>query len=326
VDKRALGNSGLEVSALGFGCVDPSGGYGPPMDRADAIALIRSAADRGVTLFDSGSFASEELVGEAVKGIRHQLVVTATSRFGGDDVTSGSPRPAGRPERIRQACDASLKRLQTDYLDVFFSHRLDPEVPVEDVAGTVRELIAKGKVRYFGLPETSAETIRRAHAIQPVAAVRAGYSLWTRNQEHEMLPTCSELGIGFVARCPFGPGHHPGCADGGRTSGGGGLRAQAQPAAPATSAPPDPKPGRLNRIASRHNATSAQIGLVWLLAQQPWIVPVPGATSLAQLYQHLLSPTIRLSETELSELGAAPAEIKLHGPRPSPEQTDLADR
>jgi aryl-alcohol dehydrogenase-like predicted oxidoreductase len=287
---RVLGRSGLNVSALGFGCMGLNFGYGPGPGRHEAIQLIREAFDAGVTFFDTaeayGPFTNEELVGEALAPIRDSVVIATKFGFKDGDSKTGTD---SRPERIRAVADASLKRLRTDRIDLFYQHRVDPNVPMEDVAGAVRELIAEGKVRHFGLSEAGVPSIRRAHAVQPVAALQSEYSLWWREPEQEVLPTCGELGIGFVPFSPLGKGF---------------LTGKYQVLVE-----------RLGQVAAAKQATPAQIALAWLLAQKPWIVPIPGTTKLHRLKENIGAAAISLDAGELRQIEQVLAHIQVQGDR-----------
>jgi aryl-alcohol dehydrogenase-like predicted oxidoreductase len=317
--KRKLGKSGLEVSAIGLGCMGMSFGYGPPKEKQEMISLIRAAVERGVTFFDTaeayGPFTNEELVGEALAPCREQVVIA--TKFGFKLDPEGGP-PVGvdsRPEHIREVADASLKRLKTDVIDLFYQHRVDPSVPIEDVAGAVKELIGEGKVKHFGLSEAGVQTIRRAHAVQPVAALQNEYSLWWRKPEEEVLPTLEELGIGFVAYSPLGRGFLTGkmnetttfdCTDFRNT-----LPRFAAEARKANQA----LVNLLGEIARRKNAMPAQIALTWLLAQKPWIVPIPGTTKLHRLEENIGAVSIELTSEDLREIDTAASEIEVQGAR-----------
>ncbi|GGN63321.1 aldehyde oxidase [Actinoplanes lobatus] len=316
MQKRTLGQ-GLEVSALGFGAMGMSHGYGPGPDRDANIALLRAAVDRGVTLFDTaevyGPYVNEELVGEALAPVRDQVVIATKFGFaidgaGGRDVDS-------RPEHIRQVADASLKRLRTDRIDLLYQHRVDPDVPIEDVAGTVKELIEAGKVGHFGMSEAAAATVRRAHAVQPVTAVQNEYSLWWRGPEAELIPTCAELGIGLVPFSPLGRGFLTGKMDADTTFAPGDMRAGLPrfdaEARRANKALVD----LLTSVAARKGATVAQIALAWLLARQPWIVPIPGTRRLERLDENLGAAEIGLSAADVEEIETAAAAIEVHGAR-----------
>jgi len=315
--KRKLGN--LEVSGLGFGCMGLSYGYGPATEKRQAINVIRTAVELGVTFFDTaetyGPFTNEELVGEALAPHREQVVIA--TKFGFDIAPDGQRRGGlnSRPEHIKEVADASLKRLKTSVIDIFYQHRVDPAVPIEDVAGAVKELIKAGKVRHFGLSEASANTIRRAHAVQPVAAVQSEYSIWTRNPEPEVLPICAELGIGFVPWSPLGQGFLTGKIDASTKFEGTDMRAIfprfTEEARKANQAVVD----LLNQIAQRKNVTPAQVALAWLLAQKPWIVPIPGTTKIHRLEENIDSASVELTSNDLDEINAAASRISIQGER-----------
>ena len=301
--KRKLGNSNLEVSAIGFGCMNMSFGYGPAADKQQAIAVIRAAVERGVTLFDTaevyGPLTNEELVGEALAPFRDQVVIA--TKFGFD--LAAFPGLNSRPEHIKQAAQASLKRLKSDVIDLFYQHRVDPKVPIEDVAGAVKELIQEGKVRHFGLSEASAKTIRRAHAVQPVTAVQNEYSLWTRDPEAEVLLTVEELGIGFVPWSPLGQGYLTGKVDAKMTfDSNSDLRATFPRFTPEARKANQPVVDLLSAIAKRKKATPAQIALAWLLAQKPWIVPIPGTRKLERMVENIGAAEIELTSADLREI------------------------
>jgi len=316
MQKRKLGRSSLEVSAIGLGCMGLSFGYGPATERQQAVTLIRRAFELGVTFFDTaeayGPFANEELVGEAVEPFRKQVVIATKFGFQDGDSKKGLD---SRPERIREVADAALKRLRTDVIDLFYQHRVDPKVPIEDVAGTVKELIAQGKVKHFGMSEAGAESIRRAHAVQPVAALQSEYSLWWREPEHEILPTLQELGIGFVPFSPLGKGFLTGAINENTKF----DRADFRNIVPrfneenrkANQALVDV----LSDIAGQKKATSAQIAIAWLLAQKPWIVPIPGTTKLHRLEENLGAGNIELSGNDLRDISAAVSKIAVQGDR-----------
>jgi aryl-alcohol dehydrogenase-like predicted oxidoreductase len=314
---RILGNSGLEVSALGLGCMGMSFTFGPPRDRQEMIAVIRAAVDLGVTFFDTaevyGPFANEELVGEALSPLREQVVIA--TKFGWRIENGQMTGLDSRPEQIKAVAEASLKRLQTDVIDLFYQHRVDPDVPIEEVAGAVKELIREGKVRHFGLSEAGARTIRRAHAVQPVAAVQSEYSLWWRRPEEEVIPTLEELGIGFVPYSPLGKGFLTGKIDANTTFDSADLRSRIPrfdlEARKANLALVD----LLRGIAARKNATPAQIALAWLLAQKPWIVPIPGTTKRERLEENLGALAVDLTAQDLEEIDRAASEIEVHGAR-----------
>ena len=317
--KRKLGRSGPEVSALGFGCMGLSFGYGPALERRAALDLIRSAHESGVTFFDTaeayGPFANEELVGEALAEVRDQVVIA--TKFGFKD---GDPRTGmdSHPERIRQVADASLKRLRTDHIDLFYQHRVDTSVPMEDVAGTVKELIGAGKVRHFGLSEAGVQSIRRAHAVQPVAALQSEYSLWWREPEAEVLPTCEELGIGFVPFSPLGKGFLTGTIDASTSFDKDDFRNVvprfSTDARKANQALVD----QLASIAAARKVTPAQIALAWLLAQKPWIVPIPGTTKEHRLKENLGAADVELTKDDLARIQDALGRIKVQGERYPP--------
>jgi aryl-alcohol dehydrogenase-like predicted oxidoreductase len=317
--KRQLGKSGLEVSALGLGCMGLSYGYGPAVDKQHAIDLIRAAVEREITPFDTaesyGPFTNEELVGEALAPVRDRVVIA--TKFGFDIAPDGkrSGKLNSRPDHIKQVADASLKRMNTDVIDLFYQHRVDPDVPIEDVAGAVKELIQAGKVKHFGLSEAGASTIRRAHAVQPVAAVQSEYSIWTRDPEPEVLPVCRELGIGFVPWSPLGQGFLTGKIDASTKFETSDFRTVfprfSEEARNANQAVVD----LLHRIAARKNATPAQIALAWLLAQDPCIVPIPGTTKIHRLEENIGSVSIELTREDLDEIGVAASKIPIHGDR-----------
>ena len=324
--KRKLGKSGLEVSALGFGCMGLSWAYGPAANKEQAISLIRTAVDRGITLFDTaeayGPLTNEELVGEALTPFRKQVVIA--SKYGFD--LENFPGLNSRPEHIKQVAEASLKRLKTDVIDLFYQHRVDPKVPIEEVAGAVKDLIQQGKVKHFGLSEASAKTIRRAHAVQPVTAVQSEYSLWTRDPEAEVLPTCDELGIGFVPWSPLGQGFLTGKVDPAmKFDATADLRATFPRFTPEARKANQPVVDLLGTIAKRKNATPAQIALAWLLAQKPWIVPIPGTKKLERLEENLGAMNIELTPDDLREIDTAFSKIKVQCTRLSEEHMKLID-
>jgi len=321
--KRMLGNSGLEVSTLGLGCMGMSFSYGPPKDKRSMIELIRAAVERGVTFFDTaevyGPFTNEELVGEALAPLRDQVVIA--TKFGFD--TSVDPRAMkgsgpvlnSRPEHIKEVAEASLKRLRTDVIDLFYQHRVDPNVPIEDVAGAVKELIQAGKVRHFGLSEAGIQTIRRAHAVQPVAAVQNEYSLWFRRPEEGLLQTLEELGIGLVPYSPLGKGFLTGKMDASTTFDSTDFRSTLPRFTPDAMSANQALVDLLGRIAAVKNATPAQIALAWLLAQKPWIVPIPGTTKLERLEENIGAVAAELSADDLREIDSAAAQITVEGAR-----------
>jgi aryl-alcohol dehydrogenase-like predicted oxidoreductase len=324
MQKRELGKSGIEVSALGFGCMGLSYGYGQAIEKDQAISLMRSAVDLGVTFFDTaevyGPFKNEELVGEALAPVRDQVVIA--TKFGWEiDPDTGERRPGlnSRPDHIKVVTDAMLKRLRTNRIDLLYQHRVDPDVPIEDVAGTVKDLIQQGKVGHFGLSEASAQTIRRAHAVQPVAAVQSEYSLWTRDPEAEVLPVCEELGIGFVPWSPLGQGFLTGKIDTTTQFDNSDFRSFFPRFTPEARKSNQALVELLNQIARRKSTTPAQIALAWLLARKPWIVPIPGTTKLHRLQENIGAVNVDLTQDDLSEIESAAAQIKVQGAR-LPEQ------
>ena len=319
MQKRKLGDSNLEVSAIGLGCMGLSFGYGPAVDKQQGISLIRSAFERGVTFFDTaeayGPFKNEDLVGEALAPFRSQLVIA--TKFGFD--VERFPGLNSRPEHIREVAEASLKRLKTDVIDLFYQHRVDPNVPIEDVAGTVKDLIQQGKVKHFGLSEAGAQTIRRAHKVQPVAALQSEYSLWWREPENEIIPTLEELGIGFVPFSPLGKGFLTGKINEQTEFDKSDFRNSVPRFAPENRKANQAVVDLLSKIAKGKNATPAQIALAWLLAQKPWIVPIPGTTKMARLEENLAAADIQLTPGDLLEIESAASKIKVEGAR-YPEQ------
>jgi aryl-alcohol dehydrogenase-like predicted oxidoreductase len=312
---RKLGD--LEVSALGFGCMGLNHSYGAAMERGDAIALLRAAVERGVSFFDTaemyGPFTNEELVGDALAPFKGKVVIATKFGF---KISGG--RAAGvdsRPEHIREVCEASLKRLKRDALDLFYQHRVDPGVPIEDVAGAVKQLIAEGKVKRFGLSEAGAQTIRRAHAVQPVTAVQSEYSLWWRKPEDEVLPTLEALGIGFVPYSPLGRGFLTGAMDASTTFGAGDFRAALPRFSVEARKANQTLVDRIAGIARAKRATNAQIALAWLLAQKPWIVPIPGTTKLTRLEENIGATEVTLTGDDLSDIDAALKDIPVEGAR-----------
>lgn len=317
--KRILGHSGLEVSALGLGCMGMSFSYGPPKDKTEMIQLLRTAVDRGVTFFDTaevyGPFTNEELVGEALEPVRGRVVIA--TKFGFDIGTDPRVAPAlnSRPDNIRKVVDASLKRLRLDTLDLFYQHRVDPAVPIEEVAGAVKELIAAGKVRHFGLSEAAATTIRRAHAVQPVTALQSEYSLWHRKPEAEIIPTLKELGIGFVPYSPLGKGFLTGKMGAGTTFESTDFRSRLPRFTPEALAANQALITLLAGIAAQKQATTAQVALAWLLAQAPWIVPIPGTTKLPRLDENIGADAIELTPDDLANIERTAAGITVLGAR-----------
>ncbi len=318
---RKLGKSNLEVSALGLGCMGLSFAYGPAMDTPEAIKLIRAAVERGVTFFDTaeayGPFKNEEVVGEALAPIRREVAIA--TKFGFTfDAKGGQSGMDSRPEHIRQVAEASLKRLKTDVIDLFYQHRVDPNVPIEDVAGAVKELIRQGKVKHFGLSEAGVRTIRRAHAVQPVTALQSEYSLWWREPEKEILPTLEELGIGFVPFSPLGKGFLTGAIDENTKFASTDFRNIVPRFTPEARKANQALVDLIGRIAAGKKATSAQIALAWLLAQKPWIVPIPGTTKLRRLEENVGAAAVALTPDDLSEIEGALAKITVQGDRYPP--------
>jgi len=320
MEKRKLGNSKLEVSAIGLGCMGMSFSYGPPADKQEMISLLRSAVARGVTLFDTaevyGPFTNEELLGEALSPFRGQVVIA--TKFGFKLDPNGGPKWIGldsRPEHIKQVADGSLERLKVEAIDLFYQHRVDPDVPIEDVAGAVKDLIQEGKVKHFGLSEAGAQTIRRAHAVQPVTAVQSEYSLWTRGPEAEVLPTLEELGIGFVPYSPLGKGFLTGKINEQTTFDSSDFRNTLPRFTPEARKANQALVDLLARIGQRKKATPAQIALAWLLAQKPWIVPIPGTRKLERLEENIGAAAIRLTSDDLRETENAASNIQVQGSR-----------
>jgi aryl-alcohol dehydrogenase-like predicted oxidoreductase len=315
MQKRKIGSNGLEVSAIGLGCMGLTFGYGPATDKADAIKLIRAAFERGVTLLDSAEAygqVNEEMVGEAVQPFREQVVIA--TKFGFKD---GNPAAGldSRPERIRQVAEESLKRLKTDCIDLFYQHRVDPNVPMEDVAGAVRDLITEGKVKYFGMCEAGVDAIRRAHAVQPLSALQSEYSMFTREPELEIIPTLEALGIGFIPFSPLGKGFLTGKIDVGTTFSSGDVRNNLPRFADGAREANHHLVALIGEIAQRKQATPAQIALAWLLAQKPWIAPIPGTTKLHRLEENIGGATVGLTAEDLRELGEVLAKVPVQGER-----------
>lgn len=323
MQKRKLGHSNLEVSAIGLGCMGLSFAYGPAVEKTAGIAMLRAAVERGVTFFDTaevyGPFVNEELVGEALAPVRSEVVIA--TKFGFDIGTMAERHRAlnSRPEHIRAVADASLKRLNIDVIDLFYQHRVDPAVPIEDVAGTVKDLIAAGKVRHFGLSEAGVGTIRRAHAVQKVTALQSEYSLWERGVEAEILPVLEELGIGFVPYSPLGRGFLTGAINASTTFTSDDFRNLVPRFTPEARRANQALVDQLGRIAAGKGATVAQIALAWLLAQKPWIVPIPGTTKLNRLEENIGAARIELSSADLADIGKAVAAVEVQGAR-YPEQ------
>jgi aryl-alcohol dehydrogenase-like predicted oxidoreductase len=317
MQKRKLGNSGLEVSAIGLGCMGMSMAYGPPADKKEMIALIGKAVERGVTLFDTaelyGPYTNEELVGEALAPYRNRVVIA--TKFGIKLDSSGQQVQDSRPERIRQSVEGSLKRLRVEAIDLYYQHRVDPDVPIEDVAGTVKDLIRAGKVKHFGLSEPGVKTIRRAHAVQPVTAVESEYSLWWRRPEEELLPTLDELGIGLVPFSPLGKGFLTGKINESTTFDKTDFRNIVPRFTPEARKANQVVVDLLAAIGKRKKATPAQIALAWLLAQKPWIVPIPGTTKLARLDENLGAATVELTSDDQREIDNAASKITVQGAR-----------
>jgi aryl-alcohol dehydrogenase-like predicted oxidoreductase len=319
MQKRKLGNSNLEVSALGLGCMGLSFGFGPPVEKQQGISLIRAAVEHGVTFFDTaevyGPYTNEELVGEALAPFRKQVVIATKFGFKIDPTTGKQAGLDSRPEHIKEVAEASLKRLRTDTIDLFYQHRVDPEVPIEDVAGAVKDLIQQGKVKHFGLSEAGVQTIRRAHAVQPVAALQSEYSLWFREPEAEVIPTLEELGIGFVPFSPLGKGFLTGKIDENTKFDSTDFRnivprftAEARKANQTVV-------DLLGNLAKQKKATPAQVALAWLLAQEPWIVPIPGTTKLERLEENMGAVSVELTPGDLREIDTAVSKITVQGAR-----------
>ena len=320
MQKRKLGKSNLEVSAIGLGCMGMSFGYGPAKDKNEMMSLIRAAVERGITFFDTaevyGPFTNEELVGEALAPFREQVVIA--TKFGFKPASTGDARWSeldSRPEHIKEVADASLKRLRTDVIDLFYQHRVDPGVPIEDVAGAVKELLQQGKVKHFGLSEAGVQTIRRAHAVQPLTALQSEYSLWWRKPEEEVLPTLEELGIGFVPFSPLGRGFLTGKMNENAVFDSTDLRNTLPRFTPEARKTNQVLVDLLGEIAKRKKATPAQVALAWLLAQKPWIVPIPGTTKLKRLEENIGAAAIELTPDDLREIETAASKIKVQGAR-----------
>ncbi|GJG86917.1 aldo/keto reductase [Gemmatimonadetes bacterium T265] len=327
---RALGRSGLQVSALGLGCMGLSFGLGPATDRADAVALIRAAVERGVTLFDTaqiyGPYTNEEVVGEALAPVRDRVVIATKFGFAYD--ADGKPTGAldSRPETIRRGTEDSLRRLRAETIDLLYQHRVDPAVPIDDVAGTVKELIAEGKVRHFGLSEAGVRTIRRAHAVQPVTALQSEYSLWWREPEEGILPTLEELGVGFVPFSPLGKGFLTGMIDASTTFDPTDFRNTVPRFSAENRQANQAVVDLVGVMAARKGVTPAQLALAWVLAQRPWIVPIPGTTKLHRLEENLGGADVELSPEDLREIEAAASRITVHGQRYSEGAQRMIDR
>jgi aryl-alcohol dehydrogenase-like predicted oxidoreductase len=321
MQKRKLGNSGLEVSALGLGCMGMSFSYGPPKDKQEMTSLLRAAVDRGITFFDTaevyGPFTNEELVGEALAPFRKQVVIATKFGFdlSGSDNRPGAAGLNSRPEHVRQAVEGSLKRLETDVIDLLYQHRVDPNVPIEDVAGAVKDLIQEGKVKHFGLSEAGAQTIRRAHAVQPVTALQSEYSLWTRTPEKEVIPALEELGIGLVPYSPLGKGFLTGKIDENAKFDSSDFRSTLPRFTPQALKANQALIDLLASIGERKKATPAQIALAWLLAWKPWIVPIPGTTKLHRLDENIGAVSVELTPDDLRDIENAASKITVQGAR-----------
>ena len=320
MQKRKLGKSNLEVSAMGLGCMGMSFSYGAPKDVPEMVSLIRAAVDRGVTFFDTaevyGPFTNEELLGEALAPVRDKVVIATKFGFNTKvDSWPGAQNIDSRPEHIKEVAEASLKRLRTDVIDLFYQHRVDPNVPIEEVAGAVKELIAQGKVKHFGLSEAGAKTIRRAHAVQPVTALQSEYSVWWRKTEAEVIPTLEELGIGLVPYSPLGRGFLTGKMDESTKLASSDFRSTLPRFTPEAMKANQAVVDLLNAMAKRKNATPAQIALAWLLAQKPWIVPIPGTTKLARLEENLGAVAVELTPEDVSEIDRVSSSISIQGAR-----------
>ena len=330
MQRRTLGNSGLEVSAIGLGCMGLNFGYGPGVEKQEAISLIRAAVERGVTFFDTaevyGPFTNEELVGEALAPSRGQVVIATKFGWNIDPSTRKSVGLDSRPEHIKEVAEASLKRLKVDAIDLFYQHRVDPDVPIEDVAGAVKELIQEGKVRHFGLSEAAARTIRRAHAVQPVAAVQSEYSLWWRKPEEEVLPTLEELGIGFVPYSPLGKGFLTGKIDENTQLDSSDFRNTIPRFSPEARKANQALVDLLGEIARRKDATPARLALAWLLARKPWIVPIPGTTKRHRLEENLGAADVELTADDLRDIEAAASQIAVQGARYSEQAEQMTYR
>ena len=330
MQKRKLGTSNLEVSVIGLGCMGMSFGYGPAKDKQEMISVIRSAVELGVTFFDTaevyGPFTNEELVGEALAPVREQVVVATKFGFKFDSQTGKQAGLDSRPEHIKQVAEASLKRLRTNVIDLFYQHRVDPNVPIEDVAGAVKDLIQAGKVKHFGLSEAGVQTIRRAHAVQPVTALQSEYSLWWREPEAQIMPTLEQLGIGFVPFSPLGKGFLTGKIDENTTFGSTDFRNTVPRFAPEARKANRALVDLLETIAQPKKATSAQIALAWVLAQKPWIVPIPGTTKLHRLQENVAAASVELSQGDLREIESATSEIAVQGARYSEAAQRMINR
>jgi aryl-alcohol dehydrogenase-like predicted oxidoreductase len=332
MQKRQLGKSGLEVSALGLGCMGMSFGLGPAKDKQEMISLIRSAVEKGVTFFDTaevyGPFTNEELVGEALAPFRERVVIATKFGFNidADGTQHQQPHLNSRPEHIKEVAEASLKRLKTDYIDLFYQHRVDPNVPIEDVAGAVKDLIDEGKVRHFGLSEAGVEVIRRAHAVQPVTALQSEYSLWWREPETEILPVLEELGIGFVPFSPLGKGFLTGKIDENTTFDSTDFRNTVPRFSPEARRANQALVDLIGKFAAQKNATPAQIALAWVLAQKPWIAPIPGTTKLHRLEENIGGANVELTADDLREISSITAQVDVQGARYSESAQKMINR
>jgi aryl-alcohol dehydrogenase-like predicted oxidoreductase len=331
MQKRKLGNSNLEVSAIGLGCMGMSWSYGPAMDKQEAISLIRAAVERGVTFFDTaevyGPFTNEELLGEALAPVRDRVVIA--TKFGFAPASPGESRWSvldSRPEHIKKVAEGSLKRLRTDRIDLYYQHRVDPKVPIEDVAGAVKDLIQQGKVKHFGLSEAGVQTIRRAHAVQPVTALQSEYSLWWREPEAEIMPALEELGIGFVPFSPLGKGFLTGKIDETTTFDNGDFRNSVPRFAAENRKANQVLVGLLGQIAERKKATPAQVALAWLLAQKPWIVPIPGTTKVHRLRENVAATAVELAPDDIRDVETAASQIDVQGARYPEAAQQMIDR
>ena len=327
--KRTLGQ-GLEVSAIGLGCMGMSAAFGPAMDRQEAIKLIRAAVDRGVTFFDTaevyGPYANEELVGEALKPVREQVVIATKFGFDIEGGEGFARQPLSRPDHIRKVVEGSLKRLQTDYIDLYYQHRVDPDTPMEDVAGAIKDLVNQGKVRHFGMSEAGVKSIRRAHAVHPVTALQSEYSLWFREPEREIIPLLKELGIGLVPFAPLGKGFLTGTVSADQFFGSDDFRSK-QPRFSAENRRANQVfVDAINMVSKKKRATAAQIALAWVLAQKPWIVPIPGTTKLHRVEENIVSADIELEADDLQVIEAALAGVEMAGERYPPENKAMAGR
>lgn len=327
--KRTLGQ-GLEVSAIGLGCMGMSAAFGPAMDRQKAIKLIRAAVDRGVTFFDTaevyGPYANEELVGEALKPVREQVVIATKFGFDIEGSQGFARQPLSKPDHIRKVVEGSLKRLQTDYIDLYYQHRVDPNTPMEDVAGAIKEMVNEGKVRHFGMSEAGAQSIRRAHAVHPVTALQSEYSLWFREPEKEIIPLLEELEIGFVPFAPLGKGFLTGTVSADQSFGADDFRSKQPRFSPENRQANQVFVDVINAVALKKQATAAQVALAWLLAQKPWIAPIPGTTKLHRIEENIAAADVVLEVDDLSSIDATLAGAAMAGDRYPPENKAMAGR